>query len=72
MMSIYPGVSQTYIPCRSVHLRNPCLCVCKYIERLRQYMPYDDVANLVNVTKTNMINETPCVSGTLTTTPMRV
>jgi len=27
MMSIYPGVSWIYTPCRSVYLRYPCICV---------------------------------------------
>jgi len=35
-------------------------------------MPYCDVANLVNVTKTNMINEMPCGNGTLRTTGVRI
>jgi len=35
-------------------------------------MPYYDVANLVTVTKTNMIDEMPCGYGTLTTTSVRI
>jgi len=35
-------------------------------------MPYYDVANLVTVTKTNMINEVPCGHGTLRTTGVRL
>jgi hypothetical protein len=35
-------------------------------------MPYYDVANLVTVTKTNMINEMPCGYGTLRTTGVRI
>jgi hypothetical protein len=31
-------------------------------------MPYYTVANLVTVTKTNMLNEMPCGNGTLRTT----
>jgi len=31
-------------------------------------MPYYDVANLVTITKTNMIDEMPCGYGTLRTT----
>ena len=33
--------------------------VWMYIERLRYYMPYHDVANLVTVTNTNMIDKMP-------------
>jgi hypothetical protein len=32
-----------------------------YIEKFRYYMPYIDVAKLVTVTKTNMINKIPVV-----------
>jgi len=35
-------------------------------------MPYYEVANLVTVTKTNMIDEMPCAYGTLRTTPLRI
>jgi hypothetical protein len=35
-------------------------------------MPYYDVANLVTVTKTNMIDEMPCSYETLRTTGMRI
>jgi hypothetical protein len=35
-------------------------------------MPYYDVANLVTVTKTNMIDEMPCGYGTLRTTGVRM
>jgi hypothetical protein len=35
-------------------------------------MPYYDVANLVTVTKTNMIDEMPCSFGTLRTTGVRI
>jgi len=35
-------------------------------------MPDCDVANLVTVTKTNMIDEMPCGYGTLTTTGVRI
>jgi len=35
-------------------------------------MPYYDVANLVTVTKTNMINEIPWGCGTLRTTAVRI
>ena len=34
-MSIYPGVSQIYTACHSVHLRHSCISECIYIERLR-------------------------------------
>jgi hypothetical protein len=42
------------------------------IERLRTYMPYYDVANLVTVAKTNMIDEMPCGYGTLRYTGVRI
>jgi hypothetical protein len=35
-------------------------------------MPYYDVANLVTVTKTNMIDEMPCGYGTQRTTGVRI
>jgi hypothetical protein len=35
-------------------------------------MPYYDVANLVTITKTNMIDEMPCGYGTLRTTGVRI
>jgi hypothetical protein len=35
-------------------------------------MPYYAVANLVTVTKTNMIDEMPCAYGTLRTTGVRI
>jgi len=35
-------------------------------------MPYYDVANLVTVTKTNMIDEMPCGYGTPRTTGVRI
>jgi len=72
MMSIYPGVSETYSACRCVHLRYSCISVCIYIERLRLSMPYYDVANLVTVTKTNMTDEMPSAYGTLRTTGVRI
>jgi len=68
MLSIYPGVCQIYTRCRWVHPRYRCISICIYIDRLRWYMPYHDVANVVTVTKTNMINEMPCGWGTLRTT----
>jgi len=67
-MSLYPGVSEIYTACRWVHLRYSCSSECIYIQRLRKYMPYYDVANLVTVTNTNMIDEMPCGYGTLRTT----
>jgi len=35
-------------------------------------MPYYEVANLVTVTKMNMIDEMPCAYGTLRTTALRI
>jgi hypothetical protein len=35
-------------------------------------MPYCNVANLVTVTETNMIDEIPCSYGTLRTTQVRI
>jgi hypothetical protein len=35
-------------------------------------MPYYDVANLVTVTKSNMVDEMPCGYGTLRTTGVRI
>jgi hypothetical protein len=35
-------------------------------------MPYYDIANLVTVRKTNMIDEMPCGYGTLRTTGMKI
>jgi hypothetical protein len=35
-------------------------------------MPYYDVANVVSVTKTNMINEMPCGYETLKTTGVKI
>jgi hypothetical protein len=35
-------------------------------------MPYYDVANLVTVTKTNMIDKMPCGYGTLRTTGVKI
>ena len=35
-------------------------------------MPYYDVANLVTLTKTNLIHEMPCGYGTLRTTAVRI
>ena len=35
-------------------------------------MPYYEVANLVTITKTNMIDEMPCAYGTLRTTALRI
>ena len=35
-------------------------------------MPYYDVANLVTVTKTNLIHEMHCGYGTLRTTAVRI
>jgi len=72
MMSIYPRVSEIDTPCRWVHLRYSCISKCIYIERLRKYMPYYDVANLVTVRKTNMIDEIPCGYGTVRTTAVRI
>jgi len=49
------------------------LTICIYIKRNKSCMPYYDVANLVSVTKMNMIDEMPCGYGTLrTTTTVRV
>jgi len=68
MVSIYPGVFQIYTSsCRWVHLRYPCIPVCIYIERVTQYMPYHDEANLVTVTKTNIIDKMSCCCGMLRT-----
>jgi len=72
VMSMYPGASLIYTFCCWVHFRYPCNSVCIYIERLRSYMPYYDVANLVTVTKTNMINEVSCCCGMLRTTNVRI
>jgi len=73
MMPIYSGVSHIYNPCCWVHLLFPCVSVSMFIERLRWYMPYYDVVNLVTVTKTNMINKMPCGGcGTLRTTAVRI
>jgi len=71
-MAIYPGVSQIHSAHRWVHLRYPCISVCICIERLELYMPYYNVANVVTVTKTNMIDEMPCGHGTLRTTGVRI
>jgi len=35
-------------------------------------MPYYEIANIVTVTKTNMIDEMPCAYGTLRTTALRI
>jgi len=35
-------------------------------------MPFHDVANVVSVTKTNMINEMPCAYETLKTTGVKI
>jgi hypothetical protein len=35
-------------------------------------MPYHDLANLVTITKTNMIDEMPCGYGSLRTTAVRI
>jgi len=35
-------------------------------------MPYYEVANLVTVTKTNMIDDMPCTYGTLRTTALGI
>jgi len=48
------------------------LTVCIYIEILKSCMPYYEVANLVTVTKTKMINEMPWAYGTLRTTALRI
>ena len=48
------------------------LTVCIYIEILQYCMPYHEVANLVSVTNTNMIDEMPCAYGTLRTTALRI
>jgi hypothetical protein len=65
MMSIYPGVSKIYTACGCVHLLYPCIVACVSKEKLRLS---NYVANLMTVTKTNMINEMPCGYGTLITT----
>jgi len=46
--------------------------ICIYIEILEWCMPYDEVTNLVTVTKTNMIDDMPCAYGTLRTTALRI
>jgi len=43
-----------------------------YILIFRWYMPYCVIANLVTVTKMNMIDEMPCGCGTLWTTGVRI
>jgi len=48
------------------------LTVCIYIEILKYCMPYYEVANIVTVTKTNMIDEMPCAYGTWRTTALRI
>ena len=48
------------------------LTVSIYIERLRYYMSYYDVANLVTVTKIDMIDEIPSSYGTLRITDVRI
>jgi hypothetical protein len=65
------GVSR----CSSDYARQPSvarLTVCIYIEILKYCMPYDEVANLVTVTKTNMIDKMLCAYGTLRTTAFRI
>jgi hypothetical protein len=47
---------------------SPYVC----IERLRNYMRYHDVANLVTVTKTHMIDEMLCGYRTLKTTGVKI
>jgi len=69
MMSIYSGVSQIYTACHWVHLSFPRIPVCIYIDRLGKY---HDVANLVTVTKTNMIDEMTCGDGTIRMTGVRI
>jgi len=71
MCASTPGSAQ-YIPLCSVHLCYPCISVCIYINRLRWYMPYCNVWNLVTVTKTNTINKMPSGCGTLRTTTVRM
>jgi len=72
MISIYHRVSKIYTPCHWVYLRYPHLSGCIYIERLKYYMPYDGVANLVTAIKTIMMNEMPCGCETLRTTAVRI
>jgi len=72
MMSIYSRVSQIYTPSCWVPLLHPCITVCTYIERPRYHMPCYDVANLVTVTKTNMMNKMPCDCGTGSTAAVRI
>jgi len=72
MMSIDPGVSEIYTACRWFHPRFYCISKCIYIEWLWQYMPDWDVASLVTVTKTKIIDEMPCGYGTLRTTGVRI
>jgi len=71
-ISFYSRVSQIYTSCLWVHLHYPCISICMYIERLRWYMPDYDIANLVTVTKTNMINKMLCGCGNLRTTAVRI
>jgi len=72
MMSIHPRIFEIYTSCCWVHFCSLCISVCIYTERLRKYMPYYDVANLVTITKTNMIDEMPCSCWTLRTAGMRI
>jgi hypothetical protein len=39
---------------------------------LKEFMPYYELANLVTVTKTNMIDEMLCADGTLRTTALKI
>ena len=48
------------------------LTVCIYIEILKEFMPYYEVANLVTITKMNMIDEMACAYGMLRTTSVKI
>jgi hypothetical protein len=71
-MSICPGIFQMRTLYYGVHLHYPCNSACIYTQRLRLYMLYCDVGNLVTVTKTNMIDEMPGCCGILRITPERI
>jgi len=69
------GLSIGVSRCSSNYTRVPSaarltLCIC--IDRLTYYMQCYDVANLLTVTKTNMIDEMPCGYGTVSTTAVRM
>jgi len=59
ILSVAESISILHVSPLSMYLRYPCISVRIYIERLRQYLPYYDVVNLVAVTKMNLINEMP-------------